>query len=92
LELGPADALAKVAVALLRRDGVTGVAVSGGDTLAALCGALGGGLLELGDEVLPGMPLVRMLDGEMAGLWLVTKSGGFGAPDALVRAVEALYV
>jgi len=85
-----ARALAATALPLLRGRAVTGVVVSGGDTLAALCEALGAGLLELGYEVQAGMPRARLLDGERPGLWLVTKSGGFGRPEALLAAVAAL--
>ena len=85
-----ADALVAFLIPLLRDPAVAGVVVSGGDTLAALCRGLGVGLLELGDEALPGMPRVRVLDGIRPGLRLVTKSGGFGPDDALIKAVEAL--
>jgi uncharacterized protein YgbK (DUF1537 family) len=85
-----AERLAQAALPLLREDAVAGVVASGGDTVAALCRALGAGLLELGDEVLVGMPQARLLGGLRPGLPLVTKSGGFGPPDALVQAVRAL--
>jgi uncharacterized protein YgbK (DUF1537 family) len=87
---GPAEVLATVAARLLRAGLAGGVVASGGDTVAALCRALGGGQLELKGEILPGMPCARLLDGELPGLPIVTKAGGFGPVDALVRAIRSL--
>jgi uncharacterized protein YgbK (DUF1537 family) len=86
----PVEALASVAASLLRSNPSIGVVASGGDTVAALCRELGGGLLELRDEILPGLPRARLLDGELPGLPIVTKAGGFGPLEALAQAVRRL--
>ena len=49
------------------------------ETAGAVLEALGLNVLHLAGEALPGLPLVRA-----GGFAIVTKSGGFGAPDALV--------
>lgn len=54
--------------------------LSGGATAQVILRALGIGMLELHGEVLPGMPIARI-----DGFTIVTKSGGFGGPDALLR-------
>ena len=60
----------------------------GGETADAILGALGVGVLEVEGEILPGVPVSRMvLDGRTVRL--VTKSGGFGDADALVAVVAA---
>lgn len=59
--------------------------VTGGETASALLERLGVGLLRVAGEVLPGLPLATCEEGPD----LVTKSGGFGAPDALLRLLEA---
>lgn len=56
--------------------------LTGGDTAAAVLADKGIGLLEVMGEVLPGMPLCKPL-GFANGPLIVTKSGGFGAEDAL---------
>ncbi|MEI2387934.1 four-carbon acid sugar kinase family protein [Breoghania sp. JC706] len=56
----------------------------GGESAAAILRRLGVGLLELKGEALPGIPVSRALDGAV-GLDVVTKSGGFGMADTLVR-------
>jgi uncharacterized protein YgbK (DUF1537 family) len=58
----------------------------GGETADAILGSLGVGILEVEGEVLPGVPVSSMVvRGRRTRL--VTKSGGFGAPDALARIV-----
>jgi len=39
-------------------------------------------------EVLPGIPWGMLRGGRFDGVLVVTKSGGFGAPDALIRIAE----
>jgi uncharacterized protein YgbK (DUF1537 family) len=81
--------IAAVAAAARER-GVGAFVVTGGETAALLLRALETTSLEIDRELLPGIPLSGLADGRMAGTPLVTKAGGFGEPDALVRAVEGL--
>lgn len=67
-----------------------GVVATGGDGASAVLGALGAGGIALVDEVTGGMPLGRLTGGPAAGLPVVTKAGGFGSPDVLMRAVKAV--
>ncbi len=94
-----AAALGEVVVRLL--DGqppttIAGLVLAGGETATAVCRALGAPPLRVVGEPLPAIPLLRAELGAGAPglpggvLRLVTKSGGFGAPDALTRLVERL--
>lgn len=65
--------------------------VVGGDTLAAALEATGATSVEVMGEVAPGLPFGRIAGGTFAGQEIVTKSGGFGAPDCLVRLAEGQY-
>ena len=67
---------------------VGGLVLSGGDTAVAVARALGAHGLVVEDEIEPGVPLGRLLGPRP--LPVVTKAGGFGGPDALVRACRAL--
>ena len=58
--------------------------LTGGETASAVLAAMGVQVLDLLGEVGSGLPLSRPLDFPDAPL-IVTKSGGFGAVDALVR-------
>lgn len=71
------------AVLTLPRTGT--LLVTGGETAAALLRAANTPVLTVVGEVLPGLPLCQA-DGFPA---LITKSGGFGTPDTLLRLWQA---
>jgi uncharacterized protein YgbK (DUF1537 family) len=73
---------------LLPRERISAVAVSGGDTATLFCHAAGVRHIELVDEVLPGIPRGIICGGAFDGTSIVTKSGGFGEPDALIQVAE----
>lgn len=81
------EALGRLARAIADEDLVTGMGVGGGETAAAVCAALPESRLEIAEEVLPAIPCHQLVG---TSLRLVTKSGGFGAPDTLVRIAEYL--
>jgi uncharacterized protein YgbK (DUF1537 family) len=60
--------------------------LTGGATASAVLARLGVGVLELLWEAAPGIPVSRAL-GTAEPFEVVTKSGGFGGPDALVDLV-----
>ena len=62
--------------------------VTGGDTAALVCRASHAEAIELEGEILPGLPWGRMVGGPFHGKVIATKSGAFGAPDALLRVAE----
>ncbi|HYH30639.1 MAG TPA: four-carbon acid sugar kinase family protein [Pseudonocardia sp.] len=86
-----AAGLASAAVAVLDAVPGTGLVLTGGTTALAVATALGATELRLYGEVVAGLPLGELVAGPRR-VPVVTKSGGFGAPDALDRAAEALEV
>jgi D-threonate/D-erythronate kinase len=82
-----ANALFAASISEIARSANVGTILAcGGETADAILGSLGVGILEVEGEALPGVPVSSMVaDGRRARL--VTKSGGFGAPDALARIV-----
>lgn len=62
--------------------------VIGGDTLTAVLETAGVEALDCVGEVGPGLPLSIIRGGRLDGVEMVTKSGGFGAPDLLVRMLK----
>jgi uncharacterized protein YgbK (DUF1537 family) len=58
--------------------------LSGGDTASLVCRAIGAQRIELCAEIVPGVPRGILRGGMFDGLSVVTKSGGFGDPDALI--------
>ncbi|MGV8987262.1 MAG: four-carbon acid sugar kinase family protein [Cypionkella sp.] len=63
--------------------------VAGGDTLSVVLSAIGARSLDCLGEVGPGLPLAIVRGGTLDGCCLVSKSGGFGAPDLLSRMISA---
>ena len=76
--------LAEVACAVVAA-GARRLVVAGGETSAAIVRALGLRWLEVGDDVEPGVPWMRA--GDRPSLMLALKSGNFGSPSFLERAV-----
>jgi uncharacterized protein YgbK (DUF1537 family) len=62
--------------------------LTGGDTASLVCRALGATEIHLHHEVAPGIPRGAIAGGPFHGAPVVTKSGGFGAPDALIRIAD----
>lgn len=74
----------------LRIDLCGALLLTGGDTAMHVLDALGAKTICCRSEILPGLPEGEILGGAADGLLLVTKSGAFGAPDALSRCIEIL--
>lgn len=83
-----AAGLAKAARGFLEQvQDVGGLILTGGDTAKAVCQELGVNEMELHSEVEAGLPFGRIRSGEK-NFWAITKAGGFGKEDSLVKAVE----
>ncbi len=65
-----------------------GLILVGGDTSIRMMGALGAKGIRLDGEVLPGIPVGRIIGGKHEGMRVVTKAGGFGGPYALVKVID----
>jgi D-threonate/D-erythronate kinase len=59
--------------------------VAGGETLMAVCDALGADRLEIEGQAEPGVPVSRLRGGRFSGVRVVSKSGAFGDRDLLRR-------
>jgi uncharacterized protein YgbK (DUF1537 family) len=64
--------------------------LSGGATAALVCRALGVSEIRLDREIAPGIPLGAVAGGLFDGAPIVTKSGGFGKPGALIQIADDL--
>lgn len=56
---------------------------AGGETLRALCAAVGTRHLDITGALMPGVPRSRLCGGAWDGTEVISKSGAFGAPDLL---------
>lgn len=83
-----ARALARACRATVERERPAGLFLTGGSTARAALVALGVIGLRLEREPLPGIAAGVALGGAWDGRPVITKSGGFGAPDAIRRLVR----
>jgi len=72
----------------LVKAGVTRLVVAGGETSGAVVSALGLGPLVIGQEIDPGVPVLRSSGDKPIALAL--KSGNFGSPDFFSKALQRL--
>lgn len=75
---------------LVRACGVRGLVLSGGDTALLALRALSAQGIRLKRQVRLGIPFGRLVGGVLDGFPVITKAGGFGAPDALVGCARFL--
>lgn len=59
--------------------------LSGGDTALGVCRSLGAVGVRLQAELLPGIPMGRLVGGSCEGLTVITKAGSFGEEDVLCQ-------
>ena len=64
---------------------IAGLVLTGGHTAQLVCSAAGARGIELRSQVLPGLAEGRLIGGQLQGLSVVTKAGGFGDVDALLK-------
>jgi uncharacterized protein YgbK (DUF1537 family) len=83
-----ARALARACRTVVERARPGGLFLTGGSTARACLLALGVSGLRLEREPLPGIAAGVALGGQWDGRAVITKSGGFGAPDAIRRLVR----
>lgn len=84
----PNSALAAAAVAVLDLVPSAALILTGGDTALAVAEALGSTTLSIHGEWAPGIPFGRMTGRHHTRV--VTKAGGFGAPNTLVHIMDAM--
>lgn len=84
------QSLARLFSAIVETSPARGLLCSGGDTARLVCAALGVQAIQLGSEILPGLPWGTLVGGPADRLPICTKAGGFGTPEALCKAVSFL--
>ncbi len=81
--------LAAIAAGLVAR-GVRRLVVGGGETSGAVIDRLRIAAFRIGDEIAPGVPLLRSAGAHQADMLLALKSGNFGGQDFFMRALAMM--
>jgi uncharacterized protein YgbK (DUF1537 family) len=85
-----ANTLAETAIAILASNKYTGVFLSGGDIATEICQRLSVSAIVVLGEIEPGVPVGELIGGEIKGMRVVTKAGGFGSESVLVKTISYL--
>lgn len=84
------EILGELTAQVCRNVALGGLVLTGGETASAICQRLGAASVRILGELEVGVPWGRIIAGAAADLPLVTKAGGFGGADALIKAVDLL--
>jgi uncharacterized protein YgbK (DUF1537 family) len=83
------QSMAAIAAGLVARD-VRRLVVAGGETSGAVTDRLRISAFRIGPEIAPGVPLLRSMGAQNAGMLLALKSGNFGTKDFFMRALTMM--
>ena len=84
------EVMGQIGSAVLDQVQVNGLFLAGGDTAMSFFKREEAEGSEIIGEVAAGIPLMKMTGGKHAGMKIVTKSGAFGNPDAIVYSLRKL--
>ena len=82
--------LGRICREVLEEQGINGLMLVGGDTAIEVIKSLDARGIRIEGEVLPGIPLAKLVGGRFDGMPIVTKAGGFGSEDALIVSMKKL--
>ncbi|SDE46998.1 four-carbon acid sugar kinase family protein [Sporomusa acidovorans] len=82
--------LGKITKDIIEKQGLRNLVISGGSTTTSICHTLGITAIDLERELLPGIPVGKMIGSNCDGVHLVTKAGGFGKRNSLRKVLELL--
>lgn len=80
------EAIGEITSAILKEVEVLSLIMTGGATSLVICKKLGVDMVDIVEEIEPGIPLLILSNGMHA----VTKAGGFGHEDSLIQATQRL--
>jgi uncharacterized protein YgbK (DUF1537 family) len=85
-----AEALGMVAAELIRMYGIDRLILTGGDTARQVCNHTGIQRFEVIGEMETGIPFGTMIDTGDREFYVITKAGGFGTEQTLIRSLKFL--
>ena len=90
LKQSMAGIMAEIVAGILMSHQFAGLFLSGGDIAVEVCRRLKVSAIQVHGEVEPGVPAGELIGGQHQGMRVVTKAGGFGTEEAMVKAISYL--
>lgn len=90
LKQSMAKVMAEIVAGILTSHKFAGLFLSGGDIAVEVCRRLQVSALQVNGEVEPGVPAGELIGGQFPGMRVVTKAGGFGTEEAMVKSITYL--
>ena len=82
--------MAEIVAGVLASHAFAGLFLSGGDIALEVCRRLEVSAIQVNGEIEAGVPAGELIDGRYQGKRVVTKAGGFGTEEALVKSIAYL--
>ena len=82
--------LGEIAGFVLRDISINGIFITGGDTAIKTIQNLNVSGTIIEDEILPGIPYGHFIDDRFRDITVVTKAGGFGEDDTIIKVLDFL--
>ena len=82
--------MAEIVAGIVAGRKFAGLFLSGGDIAVEVCRRLQVSAIRVHGEVEPGVPAGELIGGQNQGMRLVTKAGGFGTEEAMVKSISYL--
>jgi uncharacterized protein YgbK (DUF1537 family) len=82
--------MAEMVAGILASHKFAGLFLSGGDIAVEVCHRLRVSAIQVNGEVEPGVPAGELIGGQYPGMRVVTKAGGFGTEEAMVKSITYL--
>jgi len=82
--------MAEMVAGILASHKFAGLFLSGGDIAVEVCRRFRVSAIQVNGEVEPGVPAGELIGGQYPGMRVVTKAGGFGTEEAMVKSITYL--
>jgi uncharacterized protein YgbK (DUF1537 family) len=82
--------MGEIAMFVIQEINVNGILLTGGDTAIKAVEFLSVSGTLIQDEILPGIPYGHFIEDQYKNVIIVTKAGGFGEQDAIVKVLNFL--
>lgn len=84
------DILGEISVKTINQSNISGIFVTGGDTAMGFLKSSDSEGSQIVEEIMTGIPLMKLVGGDFNGYKMVSKAGAFGNEDALYFSINKI--